>query len=224
MTEQISELDAPISVASYQSYAAAKSAVAILIAEGVPAQKLSIVGLGLQPTDQARLSWGRVILTGVLTGIIWGLMLSVILWVFLPGHSMWVLVGYGLGFGVVFGILAQAVQHAMTQTSRFVQKTMAVATRFQVQADTSVANKAREVLGTLQQPADKNESRPRRSADDEAWLAAQSKAEPVPPEQASHMAEMPTQVMKIKSAWLDDPDGWPDEGKSETTSSMRAVR
>jgi len=214
MSQQISELIDPRPVASYQSYAAAKSAVAILTADGVSAQKLTIVGLGLQPMDQARVTWGRVVLTGVLTGVMWGLMLSVLLWVFLPGHPLWLLVSYGIGFGMVFGILAQAVQHAMTHTSRFVARTMAVATRFQVQAEAGVAKQAREILGTLQTVDGKHESRPRRSAEDEAWLA-QSKPKPVPAEVAPQLAEMPTEVMKLKSDWLDDPSGWPDEGASE---------
>jgi len=153
----------------------------------------------------------------------WGLLLSVLLWIFLPGHPLWVLVACGLGFGAVYGVLAQCVQHAMTHPSK-VGATAAVATKFEVQAEADVVDHARRVIDKLPaivHPSDshvglvehllssnRDKSRkpakapepsapvhPRHAApEDEAWLHGGA-TKPVPPEQAAHLADQTTQLI-----------------------------
>jgi len=228
------KLTDPRAVASYQSYAAAKSAVAILVGEGMPLEGMAIVGLDLKSPDHGGLTWGKVILTGVFSGLMWGLLLSVLLWIFLPGHNLWLLVGCGMGFGVVYGILAQVVQHAMTHPSRFETRGTVVATRFEVQAEPDIVDGAREILGAVTPIKDEPESPrpPRRAIEDASWLAAGA-SKPVPPEKLPHLADQKTEVMKMSGMgdWfgaLDDDDGprspFFGDPVNETTSSIKPIR
>jgi len=226
------KLTDPRLAASYQSFAAAKSAVAILIGEGVPADQLAIVGLDLKPPEHGGLTWGRVILAGVLSGLMWGLLLSVLLWAFLLGHPLWLLVACGLGFGVVYGVLAQVVQHAMTHPSRFETRGTVVATRFEVQAEAEYADQCREVLGTLAPVKAEPEApaRPRRAViDDASWLA-DGASKPVAPDRLPYLADQKTEVMKLSGMgdWFgsDEPKSpfFGDPVNETTASNIKPVR
>jgi len=231
------KLTDPRFVASYQSYAAAKSAVSILTSEGLPEEQLAIVGLDLMPSEGG-LPWGKVILTGVFSGLMWGLLLSVLLWIFLPGHQMWVLIGAGLGFGVIYGVLAQVVQHAMTHPSRFETRGLAMATRFEVQAEAGLADKARGVLGTLTPAVAETVAprRPRRAAiEDASWLA-RGASKPVAADQLPHLATQKTEVMRLPKFsgggdWFEEPgdDDGPrspffGDSVNETTADIKPIR
>jgi len=103
-------------------------------------------------TNAAPQSWARIVATGAVSGIIWGLLLTVLLWVLLPGHSLLVLIGCGVGFGVVYGVIAQLVQYGMTHLSG-------------AGARAAANMRTPEIAGAG--------GRPRRaSLDDEAWLTA----------------------------------------------------
>lgn len=93
-------------VDSYPTYEAAASAVRDT---GEP---LAIVGQELKPSKQAT-DWRHVLLTGAVTGVMWGLLLTVLLWLFLPGHSLWLLALCGIAFGALYGALAQVVQRLL---------------------------------------------------------------------------------------------------------------
>jgi len=224
----------PRTVASYQSYEAAKAAVAILTERGVSPRQLEIVGLDLRATAKDNMTWSKVILTGVLSGLMWGLLLSVLLWIFLPGQKLWLIILYGLGFGMIYGVLAQVVQYLVTHTSRFGPPNQAVATRFEVKADASVTDEAMRLLtpaepyvGEPEEPQAQtpyeqsaafafepsteiavdpaSAEHPRRIAvDDVTWLE-EGKTPPVDPNALPYLSDLPTEVMQ-QPLLLPDPD------------------
>ena len=232
------ELADPRTVVSYQSYEAALAAVTKLVDGGVPATKLNVIGLDLRTIKKDGMSWGKVFLTGVLSGLMWGLLLSVLLWIFMPGRPLWVVVAYGLGFGVVYGVLAQTVQYLMTHTSRFGPPNQAVATRFEVQAEGGFADQAIRVISP--EPDDEyipeivvheesaGSQSPRRVAvDDVRWLE-DGMTPPVDPLHMPYLADLPTEVMQLpllpdpdKSTWFDSPSD--DDELVETSSTLRPI-
>jgi len=112
-------------------------------------------------TNTAPMSWGRVIAIGAVSGVVWGLLLTVLLWLLLPGHNLLVLIGCGIGFGVVYGVIAQIVQYGMTHL-------------------TGVGARAASHYQSADVPPMAAEAgRPRRAyLDDEAWLSAGSQLAP----------------------------------------------
>lgn len=152
-------------IASHDAYADAKADAARLAEHGISVDQLAIVGRNLKIPDTKPASWGRVFATGALSGVMWGLLLTVVLWVFLPGHPLWLFVLCGVGFGVVYGILAQVVQFGMTQSSQAGSAAgspkAAVATRFEVMCEAEVAGRARSILDAAARPPIKvDESNP----------------------------------------------------------------
>jgi len=130
-------------VASFESYDDAKKAFDTLIERQLPASQLAILGADLKSATP-KSSWGKVILAGAITGIIWGLLVSVLFWLFIPGRDLIEIVGLGMGFGLCYGILAQVVQHGLS-SSRRSPKEM-VAQRYQLMAEATIADQARQLL------------------------------------------------------------------------------
>jgi len=234
------ELDDPRTVVSYQSYEAALAAVAKLVDAGVPENKLNVVGLDLQTVKKDGMSWGKVILTGVLSGLMWGLLLSVLLWIFMPGRPLWLMITYGLGFGVVYGVLAQTVQYLMTHTSRFGPPNQAVATRFEVKAEAAFADQAIRAISpefdeyeyvpevVVPQGPSAPEPPRRVAVDDVKWLE-EGMTPPIDPQHMPYLADLPTEVMQLpllpdpdKSTWFDSPVD-DDDDLVNTTSSLRPI-
>ncbi|MDR1354826.1 MAG: hypothetical protein LBJ43_00885 [Propionibacteriaceae bacterium] len=136
-------------VASYDNYADAERAVDYLADAEFPVETLTIVGAGLRSFEKVtgRLSWARVILSGVLSGVLWGLMLAVLFWLLLPGKSMPYVFGLGTLAGVVYGTLANIVSYATTRGERdFTSVHSVAATRYEVLSDVTHAAQARAVL------------------------------------------------------------------------------
>ena len=143
-------LDNPRSVAIYDTYEDAQHAVDYLADHKFAVQKLMIVGTDLKSIERVTgaLTWGKVLMGGVLSGVMWGMMLSVLLWIFMPGRSLVAIVGYGLVAGIVYGMLAQAVQYGFTRGKRdFASQTTVVATHYEVLGEVDVYQEARRLLG-----------------------------------------------------------------------------
>jgi len=144
------KLDNPRSVAIYDTYEDAQHAVDYLADHKFPVQKLMIVGTDLKSVERVTgaLTWGKVLMGGALSGVMWGMMLAVLLWIFLPGRSLVMVVGYGLVAGIIYGMLSQAVQYGFTRGKRdFASQTTVVATHYEVLGEADVFQDARRLLG-----------------------------------------------------------------------------
>jgi len=140
----------PRSVAVYDTYEDAQKAVDYLADHQFPVERLAIVGTDLKSVERVtgRLTWGKVLLTGAAGGVMWGLAFAVLLWIFVPGYSLVRYVLFGLLFGVVYGMLASAVQYAMTRGQRdFSSAKAVIATHYEVLGESDVFEKARALLG-----------------------------------------------------------------------------
>jgi len=140
----------PRSVAIYDTYEDAQKAVDYLADHQFPVERLAIVGTDLKSVERVtgRLTWGKVLLSGAAGGIMWGLALAVLLWIFVPGHSLFSYIIWGLLFGVIYGMLAAAVQYAMTRGQRdFSSAKAVIATHYEVLGESDVFQKARSLLG-----------------------------------------------------------------------------
>jgi len=144
---QLPVMNDPRAVADYPTYAAAHQALTSLINDGLEPGQVAIVGLDLKTPKAVRMQWSRVIYTGVLSGLMWGLLLSVLMWIFLPGYSLWVLVACGLGFGVIYGVLANVVQNLMSRGVPGAPTGNKVPGHFEIQAEAAVVDRARRILG-----------------------------------------------------------------------------
>jgi len=140
----------PRSVAVYDTYADAQKAVDYLAEHDFPVERLAIVGTDLKSIERVtgRLTWGKVLVMGAISGVMWGLALAVLLWIFVPGHSLFIYLLWGLVFGVVYGVLASAVQYALARGQRdFSSKQAVIATHYEILGESDVFAKARSLLG-----------------------------------------------------------------------------
>ena len=140
----------PRSVAIYDTYADAQKAVDYLADHKFPVRKLAIVGTDLKSIERVTgtLSWGKVLTAGAASGVMWGLMLSVLLYIFLHGRALSSYLLWGLGLGIIYGMLSQAVQYSMTRGQRdFSSQTTVVATHYEVLGESDVFQDARTILG-----------------------------------------------------------------------------
>jgi hypothetical protein len=145
-------LDFPQSLAVYDDYAAAQRAVDFLADNKFPVEQCVIVGTDLKRIERitGRLTWGKVVLGGVLSGVWLGLFVGLILSLFATEDSFWVIIGTALGFGALFGIVWAAVGYAFTRGQRdFSSVTSVVATKYEVLVEHKVAAQARELLAKL---------------------------------------------------------------------------
>jgi hypothetical protein len=148
------ELKQPRSIAIYDSYDDAQQAVDYLAERNFPVASLAIVGTDLRLLERvtgAKLkqgsSWGRAIVSGLLTGLTWGLMMSVVLWIFMPGVKLYYILASGIGFGLVYGVLASVINHGMNKSDReFTSATQVVATHYEIMGEAENANEARRLL------------------------------------------------------------------------------
>jgi len=86
----------------------------------------------------------------------WGLLITVLLWLFLPGHPLALFIVCGVGFGIIYGVLAQVVQYGMTHASAAGASASAhhdgkdaVSTCFELLCAADMAGRARLILESL---------------------------------------------------------------------------
>jgi uncharacterized protein YqgC (DUF456 family) len=137
-------------VGSYPTYAEAQRAVDYLSDNQFPVQQVTIVGVDLMQVERVtgRLTWGKVLLGGVLSGAWLGVFIGLVLGFFSPnpGQSL----AIGVLAGVVFGLITSAIPYAMAKGTRDFSSTMQlVAGRYDVLCDPQNAEKARDMLAHL---------------------------------------------------------------------------
>jgi len=151
MTQQVPSevVDRPV-VGSYATYAAAQRAVDFLSDNKFPVEHTAIIGSDLRMVETVlgRLTRGRAALAGLGTGAWFGLLIGLLLSVFAQGsHSVLVLILSGILYGAAFGAIAGFVGHAMTGGRHdFSSRSQIVAARYDVVADTEVAEDAKNML------------------------------------------------------------------------------
>ena len=103
-------------------YAEAQRVVDALSDDGFPVENLTILGEGLASVEQVvgSLSWGKVILQGLLGGGLNGLLIALIFSFFgiMSLESLLALLAYGFVIGAVLGVIFRSVAYAATGGNR----------------------------------------------------------------------------------------------------------
>lgn len=135
-------------VASYPTYAEAQRAVDYLADSHFPVENVTIVGVDLMQVERVlyRLTWGKVIGTGVVSGAWLGLFVGLLLSLFNSGGAIFV----GLIGGIIFGVISTSIPYAASRGQRDFRSTMQlVAGRYDVLCDPKAAEQARDMLARL---------------------------------------------------------------------------
>ena len=137
-------------VGSYPTYAEAQKAVDYLSDNQFPIQQVTIVGVDLMQVERVtgRLSWGKVLLGGVLSGAWLGVFIGLLLGI-LTNHLGQSLAA-AIPAGVLFGLITSAIPYSMSKGTRDFSSTMQlVAGRYDVLCDPQGAEQARNMLARL---------------------------------------------------------------------------
>jgi hypothetical protein len=137
-------------VASYETYAEAQSAVDRLAKAEFPVKELAIVGTDLTSVERitGKLTWGRVAGGGALSGAWFGLFLGLLFFIFAPSGATLGILGaavlIGAGFGMIFGLVSYSVNRRRRDFTSVMQ---VLATRYAIIAEPQHVARARAVLG-----------------------------------------------------------------------------
>jgi len=160
-------------VASFETYAEAQTAVDQLAKADFPVKELSIVGTDLTSVERitGTLSWGRAAGAGALSGAWFGTFLGLLLFIFSPtGASLGILgsaILLGAGFGSIFSVVSYSINRRRRDFTSIMQ---VLATRYAVIAEPAHVARARQVLGTTDA-----------AAPAQAWNPPSAPAAPAPP-------------------------------------------
>ena len=142
-------LDYPISLGVFEKYEDAQKAVDTLSDKDFPVQNVLIVGTDLKQIERvtARLTWGRVILGGLLSGVWLGVFVGLILSLFGRPSSTFGLLLFAALWGGLFGVVWAAAGYAFTRGQRdFSSVTQVIATRYEVFCEHKFAQQGRQIL------------------------------------------------------------------------------
>lgn len=117
---QIFSLEYPQSLGVYDDYADAQKAVDHLSDHDFPVENVLIVGTDLKQLERVtgRLTWGRVILSGVAGGAWFGLLIGLLLGIFATEGEWLGAVLTGIVLGVVWGGIIAAVGYGLSRGQR----------------------------------------------------------------------------------------------------------
>ena len=136
-------------VARFDDYESAQRAVDRLSDDGLPVEKLDVVGSGLRLVERVtgRLTRGRAAGTGALSGIWVGLLFGILLGLFTSGHSFLAAAVVGAALGGTWGAVFGYVAHARTRGQRdFSSVRQLVATHYDLIAREGTVDRARSML------------------------------------------------------------------------------
>ncbi|SRR5690606_13098648 len=149
---QIFSLRYPQSLAVYDDYADAQRAVDHLSDHGFPVENVLIVGTDLKKLERVtgRLTWGRVILSGMAGGAWFGLLIGLLLGLFAAEGGWLGAVATGVALGVVWGAIIAAVGYAATRGKRdFSSVTTIQPSRFEVLVEHKYLARGQELLAQM---------------------------------------------------------------------------
>ena len=137
-------------VASFETYAEAQSAVDKLAKESFPVKELAIVGTDLTSVERitGRLSWGRAAGAGALSGAWFGTFLGLLFFIFAPTGASLGILGAAILIGAGFGSIFSVVSYSLNRRRRdFTSVAQVLATRYAIIAEPAHVERARSVLG-----------------------------------------------------------------------------
>ncbi|MGR2751332.1 general stress protein [Agromyces arachidis] len=135
-------------IASYETYQEAQSAVDRLAKAEFPVKELSIVGHDLTTVERitGKLTWGRAAGAGALSGAWFGTFLGLLLFIFSP-DALGILgaaILIGAGFGMIFGVVSYSLNRRRRDFTSVMQ---VLATRYAIIGEPQHVARARDVLG-----------------------------------------------------------------------------
>ncbi len=139
-------------VGSYDNYEQAQRAVDFLAENDFPLPDVTIVGVDLMLVERVtgRLSWGRVVSTGIASGAWFGFFVGLLLAFFDTQTSAIGPILVGIGAGIVFGLIFASVGYASTRGRRdFQSASQLVAGRYDVLCQPPTAERARDLIAKL---------------------------------------------------------------------------
>lgn len=145
-------LDYPMSLAVYERYEQAQKAVDFLSDNEFPVQNCLIVGTDLKQIERVtgRLTNGKVAAGGLLSGVWMGLFVGLVVSLFGTGGTIAIIASTAL-FGAIFGLVWAMAGYRATRGRRdFTSVTQVVATRYEVLVEHKLAEKARQLLATME--------------------------------------------------------------------------
>lgn len=149
-SREVLKLNQPVSVAIYDDYSDAARAVDYLADRQFPVENLAIVGTDLKSIEKVtgNMTWGRVLGAGFFQGSMWAGMFAVFMWMMNPGQSLLTFLAMAIaGFGLV-GMAMAAFQYRARRGERdYTSTTAIIATHYEVLAESTVADRARHLLG-----------------------------------------------------------------------------
>ncbi|GAB2639041.1 membrane protein [Gordonia jinhuaensis] len=137
-------------IGSYNTYAEAQRAVDYLSDNEFSVEDVTIVGVDLMQVERVlgRLTWGKVLSTGMASGVWLGLFFGLMVSLVVKNPLAPLL--FGVIGGLIFGIITAAIPYAATRGQRDFASTMQlVAGRYDVICDPKTAEKARTMLSHL---------------------------------------------------------------------------
>ena len=141
-------------VAKFNSYDDAQAAVNKIAEADVDVKGIAIIGSELRLVERvvARLTYGRVALTGAMRGLYFGLFLGIAMWLIMPDAGLTIVAMPALG--IAFGMLLGVVTHSLTKRNREFQSVQQVLpARFELVAPNEALHGARQALGLGSVPA-----------------------------------------------------------------------
>jgi pyruvate/2-oxoglutarate dehydrogenase complex dihydrolipoamide acyltransferase (E2) component len=135
-------------IASYETYQEAQSAVDKLAKAEFPVKELSIVGHDLTTVERitGKLTWGRAAGAGALSGAWFGTFLGLLLFIFSPDAIG--ILGAAILIGAGFGMIFSVVSYSLNRRRRdFTSVMQVLATRYAIIGDPEHVSRARNVLG-----------------------------------------------------------------------------
>ncbi|HPU12376.1 MAG TPA: hypothetical protein PLQ19_01135 [Aeromicrobium sp.] len=152
---KIFTLDYPQSLGVFDSYADAQKAVDHLADEQFPVQDVLIVGTDLKQLERVtgRLTWGRVILSGIAAGAWFGLLIGLLLGIFAAKGQWLNALATGVAMGIVWGVAITAVGYFFSRGERDFSSVKAVLpSKFEVLVEHKHLAKGQELLAGLKPP------------------------------------------------------------------------
>ena len=141
------------SLGSFATYYEAQAVVDYLADRRFEVDTTQIIGTDLRMVEQitGRLTWPRALMSGVATGAWFGLFVGIVI-KFVDGTGFLHAPAFGLGWGVLFGLVFATVSYALTGGRRdFTSRSATVPSRFEVLVATSHSARAQSVLAGINQ-------------------------------------------------------------------------
>jgi hypothetical protein len=147
------DLEFPLSLGVYDSYAQAQKVVDFLSDNNFEVQQVAIVGTELKTVERVtgRLTRGKAAAAGAVSGFWMGLFVGLAFFLFATGNGLGFLISTPI-LGAIFGLIWSQIGFAAVTrggTRDFSSVSQVVATKYEVLVEHRFAERARELLNTM---------------------------------------------------------------------------